>query len=163
MMSPPAAAPSLNISVGNSDSEDGVSRPTQADSWRSRFDIWSLGCVLSTAATWCVLGRGSDMLEQARHGLSRMARRFGLRFTLASLLQDWESSLGWSNPLDCYESPSEDPDIVMSDYEPDFGGSPVITPPSPSGAWSVAGLESVGITSEEWVTRGWNVFFGAWG
>jgi len=24
-------------------------------------------------------------------------------------------------------------------------------------------LESVGITSEEWVTRGWNVFFGAWG
>jgi len=35
--------------------------------------------------------------------------------------------------------------------------------PSPSGSWSNPSLESVGITSEEWVTRGWNVFFGAWG
>jgi len=35
--------------------------------------------------------------------------------------------------------------------------------PSPSGSWSLPSLESVGITSEEWVTRGWNVFFGAWG
>jgi len=34
--------------------------------------------------------------------------------------------------------------------------------PSPSGSWSLPSLESVGITSEEWATRGWNVFFGAW-
>jgi len=36
-------------------------------------------------------------------------------------------------------------------------------PPSPLESWSNPSLESVGITSEEWVTRGWNVFFGAWG
>lgn len=103
------------------------------------------------------------MLEKARDGLGRMKRRFGLQINLASVVQHWESSLGCSNSLNCDESPSEDPDIVMSDYEPDRGSNPVTTPPSPSGSWSLPSFESVGITSEEWVTRGWNVFFGAWG
>jgi len=35
--------------------------------------------------------------------------------------------------------------------------------PSPSGSWGISSLDSMGVTSEEWVSRGWNVFFGAWG
>jgi len=29
--------------------------------------------------------------------------------------------------------------------------------------WSVSKWESVGVTSEEWMERGWHVFFGGWG
>ena len=89
-------------------------------------------------------------------------RKLGLK--MGDILQSWKSWLRISNSLNCDEPPSEDPDIVMSNYEPGCGGSsPVTTPSSPSGSWSLPSLESVGITSEEWVTRGWDVFFGAWG
>jgi len=87
-----------------------------------------------------------------------------LGFKVDAVRRSWESWLRISNSSHCDKAPSEDPDIVMSDYEPGCGdSSPITTPPSPSGSWSLPSLESVGITSEEWVTRGWDVFFGAWG
>jgi len=33
----------------------------------------------------------------------------------------------------------------------------------PMKPWSTSMWESVGVTSEEWVSRGWNVLFGGWG
>jgi len=48
-----------------------------------------------------------------------------------------------------YESPS---DIIMRDRSP-----------SPSGSWGIPSWDAMDVTSEEWVSCGWNVFFGAWG
>ena len=141
-----------------------MSRSTQPDSFRSGYDVWSLACV-SLAVLWVVVGdMGSKTVGRARDSLNAIARKLA-RFqgTLDSFMADPESSLGCSNSLDCDEPLFEDPDIVMSDYEPGCSSTPVVISPSPSGSWSLPSLESVGITSEEWVTRGWDVFFGAWG
>ena len=36
-------------------------------------------------------------------------------------------------------------------------------PSSPMRTWDTRMWESMGVTCEEWITRGWDIFFGSWG
>jgi hypothetical protein len=36
-------------------------------------------------------------------------------------------------------------------------------PSSSMKAWDTRMWESMGVTCEEWITRGWDIFFGSWG
>ena len=47
--------------------------------------------------------------------------------------------------------------------EPDYGTDLFDHSPSPSESLGIPSWESVDVTSEEWATRGWDVFFGEWG